>query len=565
MSPSRPTSFRPNALPRVLALGLSASLSLLTLPGHAQRVIVPSSNSGVQTTGGPSSESGQFLGDLAAPAPDTAASPGKPGDAPPPAADTAWPPAPREPVSADGCSKPLTGSGTTYHVGPGQTLTELTDVPWLSLRAGDVVNIYHRAEPYRTKIGLRAQGTADAPVVIHGVTDAKCNRPVLSGQNAVTARDAAAAGFFSKQYSESLGLIFIYKSRDQAWGSRPKHIRIENLRITGAHKDNRYTAQDGSTGNFSGGAAGIYAIVVEDLTVENCEITRNGNGVFVNSKSEDEASRNVFIRHNRIWDNGNVGSWFEHNLYVQTARALYEGNYIGQLVPGAKGSSMKDRSSATVVRFNHIVAAARAIDLVEIEGGVKQILKDPLYPQAWVYGNLIVNDFRNPGHASVKLIHWGGDNDERYFRQGTLHFYNNTVLHNSTQAQAWYMALFDMPTAQQKVDARSNLFINQGTTQMRIGHEAGTIEFNGSNWISRDWAEAAPTSSVKVAVKGKLPSQPAAGLGPDLRPRPGAAGTDLADSPADLPPVGYQFAEPAGIVKRPVAGRGPDLGAFELK
>ena len=197
MSPSRPTSFRPNALPRVLALGLSASLSLLTLPGHAQRVIVPSSNSGVQTTGGPSSESGQFLGDLAAPAPDTAASPGKPGDAPPPAADTAWPPAPREPVSADGCSKPLTGSGTTYHVGPGQTLTELTDVPWLSLRAGDVVNIYHRAEPYRTKIGLRAQGTADAPVVIHGVTDAKCNRPVLSGQNAVTARDAAAAGFFS--------------------------------------------------------------------------------------------------------------------------------------------------------------------------------------------------------------------------------------------------------------------------------------------------------------------------------------------------------------------------------
>jgi hypothetical protein len=127
------------------------------------------------------------------------------------------------------------------------------------------------------------------------------------------------------------------------------------------------------------------------------------------------------------------------------------------------------------------------------------------------------------------------------------------------------MALFDMPTGQQKVEARSNVFVNQGTTQMRVGHEAGTIEFDGVNAISRDWAEAAPTSSVKVTVKGKLPSQPAAGLGPDLRPRPGAAGTDLADSPADLPPVGYQFAEPAGIVKRPVAGRGPDLGAFELK
>ena len=551
------------------ALLLALGLTLMAPSGQAQRVIIPATNSGTQT-GGPSGESGQFLGDLAAPPQDVATAPGKSGEAvsstaSAPAKDAAWPPAPREPVSADGCSKPLTGSGTPYPVGPGQAISELTDVPWLSLRAGDVVNIHHRAEPYRTKIALRAQGTADAPVVIHGVTDAKCNRPVISGQNAVTARDAVAMGYFNKQYTEPYGLIFIYKSRDQAWGSRPKHIRIENLKLTGAHKDSRYTAQDGSIGQYLGGAAAVYAVVVEDLTIENCEITRNGNGVFVNSKSEDEASRNVFIRHNRIWENGNTGSWFEHNLYVQTARSLYEGNYIGQLIPGAKGSSMKDRSSATVVRFNHIVAAARAIDLVEIEGGVRQILKDPLYPDAWVYSNLIVNDFKNPGLPSVKLIHWGGDNDERYFRQGTLHFYNNTVLHSSTQAQAWYMALFDMPTSQQKVDARANVFVNQGTTQMRIGHEGGTIEFNGNNWISRDWAEAAPTSVVKVAVKGKLLTQPAAGLGPDGRPRAGAAGTDLTDNAADLPPVGHQFAEPAGIVRRVQSGRAMDLGAFELK
>lgn len=563
---------RPAALAwQAASLATCAALLGLCLPAtpvQAQRVIVPTSNSGAQTSGGPSAESGQFLGELGAPAAEAPASPAKPGDAPaaaPAAVAAPWPPAPVEPASPDGCSKPLTGSGTTYHVGPGHPITELTDVPWLSLRAGDVVNIYHRAEPYSTKIGLRAQGTADAPVVIHGVTDAKCNRPVISGQNAVTARDAAAAGYFNKQYTEPYGLIFLYKSREQAWGSRPKHIRIANLKLTGAHKDNRYTAQDGSTGTYVGGAAAIYAVVVEDLTIENCEITRNGNGVFINSKSEDEASRGVYIRHNRIWDNGNVGSWFEHNLYIQTARALYEGNYIGQLIPGARGSSMKDRSSATVVRYNHIVAAARAIDLVEIEGGVRQVLKDPLYPDAWVYGNLIVNDFRNPGQSSVKLIHWGGDNDERYFRQGTLHFYNNTVLHQSTQAQAWYMALFDMPTSQHKVEARANLFVNAGTTQMRVGHEAGTIEFLGTNWISRDWAEAGPTAPVKIAVKGKLLSQPAVGLGPDGRPRAGAAGTDLADSAEGLPAVEHQFAEPAGIVRRTRHGKAPDLGAFEWK
>jgi hypothetical protein len=100
---------------------------------------------------------------------------------------------------------------------------------------------------------------------------------------------------------------------------------------------------------------------------------------------------------------------------------------------------------------------------------------------------------------------------------------------------------------------------------MRIGHEAGTIEFNDNDWISRDWAEAAPTSQVKVNVKGKLLSLPAAGIGPDGRPHAGAAGTDLADNPAGLPPVGHQFTEPAGIVRRTQNGRAMDLGAFELK
>jgi hypothetical protein len=120
-----------------------------------------------------------------------------------------WPPAAAEPASRDGCSTRIVGSGRTIDVGPGHALSELTDVPWLSLRAGDVVNIHHRPEPYRTKFALRAQGSAAAPVVINGVTDADCGRPVVSGESAVTARDAAAARFMSKQHSEFLGTIFL--------------------------------------------------------------------------------------------------------------------------------------------------------------------------------------------------------------------------------------------------------------------------------------------------------------------------------------------------------------------
>ena len=47
-----------------------------------------------------------------------------------------------------------TGSHATYNVGPGQTYLEPDTVPWGALQAGDVVNIYQRATPYRWKIGI---------------------------------------------------------------------------------------------------------------------------------------------------------------------------------------------------------------------------------------------------------------------------------------------------------------------------------------------------------------------------------------------------------------------------
>ncbi|MEX8517300.1 MAG: hypothetical protein AB3X44_02135 [Leptothrix sp. (in: b-proteobacteria)] len=485
-----------------------------------------------------------------------------------------WPPAVQE-VSGNGCAKAITGKGQTYNVGPGQKYSELTELPWLSLGAGDVVNIFHRPEPYRTKIGLRGQGHLDAPIVINGVTDASCNRPVISGENAVTARDAAARQFFSKKYSEMLGVFLLYKSPDDPWGYRPKHLRFQNLKITGANKDNTYTGQDGMLARYDGAAAAIYAVVVEDLTVENCEITRNGNGLFINSKEDDQASSRVTIRANRIWDNGNVGSWFEHNLYVQTARALYEGNYIGQLIPGAKGSSVKDRSSATVVRYNHIVAAARALDLVEIEGGVKSILNDPYYPHAWVYGNLIVNDWKQAGRtASVKMIHWGGDNDPRYFRQGTLNFYNNTVIINADRLDFWYVSLFDQPTDAQKVVLRANIIQSSGSADLRLGNDAGTIDLDDSNWISAGWSEGGIRSSVKLNRIGTVLEGKSAGLDKDHHPQKGSPVLDRGQLSAMRQPAGlqldnlrvtHQYQTPARIVPRPITGTAADLGAFEMK
>ncbi len=482
-----------------------------------------------------------------------------------------WPPPALANDKSD-CAAALVGKGTTFNVGPGQKYAELTQVPWLSLQPGDVVNVFHRSTPYRTKFGLHAQGTVSAPVVINGVTDANCNRPEINAQNAVTADDAVQAKFFNKQHSENLGAIFIYRGPADAWSHVPSNIVIQNFKITGAYKSNTYTAQDGTTGTYNLGAAGIYAVRVEGLTVQNNEITGNGNGVFVNSRGDDDYSRFITIRRNRIYGNGNVGSYTEHNLYIQAVRPLYEGNYIGQLRAGAVGSSMKDRSSGTVVRFNHIVAAARAIDLVEIEGGVAAVKNDPLYNHAWVYGNLIVSDHDRPATSSTLLIHWGGDNDPRYFRNGTLFFYNNTVATRATQAQAYYLCIFDMPTPTQRVEASANVFMHTGTGRLNLGYKSGAIVLRDTNWLGKGWAKAWTSEVTFDSMGARVIDGVDPGLDADFVPRAGSVVLDKGTrappafpSPASVANLNpdFRFAAPAKLMNRPVRGAAPDLGAFE--
>lgn len=450
--------------------------------------------------------------------------------------------------STAACSSALRGSHATYDVGPGKTYTELTSVPWLSLQAGDVVNIYYRSTPYRTKFAIKAQGTAAAPVVINGVTDSNCNQPVVSGTSAVYATDRTSSGY-DNQYSLDDSVIYIWWGNG-GWAKKPKFITIQNLKLTG-------------------GSTGIYAVTVEDLLVQNCEITDvNGWGVFVNTKNDDpngeETSYRTTIRGNRIYNNGVAGSYLYHNLYIQSYRATYEGNYIGQLRPGAQGSSIKDRSSGTVIRYNTIVAAARAIDLVESEGGRGTVDVDPLYNDAQVYGNLIINDDTLPGGASGALIHWGYDNNPAEARKGTLYFFNNTVVSN---VQGGWIALFDQQSSNSSVnpgntvEVQNSIIWQSGSAALKLGKNVGKVNFTGRNWISTGWGNGDPYngSTISVSGQGTLIQGTNPVLDSARRPTSSspvvgqAAGTSKA-------PVVYEFVSPAGVATRATAN---DLGAFE--
>jgi hypothetical protein len=391
-------------------------------------------------------------------------------------------------------------------VGPGKTYTDMTSVPWLSLTAGDVVNIYYRSTPYATKVALRAQGTASAPVIINGVTDANCNRPIVSGVNAVTAADALSKGFFTStggKLIESQGIFVLWQGLNDPYGYKPSFLAIQNLSIQGAVAGNTYTGSQG-TKNWSADAAGIYAVVASVFTIQNCELTGNGEGVFVNTKDDTpaEASYFVTLRGNYIHNNGVVGSFLEHNVYVQGVRSLYEGNYIGQLIAGAQGGSLKDRSSGPVVRYNYILAAARAIDLVDSEGGGGSVLSDPLYNYGWVYGNLIVNG----NNGSGDLIHWGGDSQTySNYHQGPLAVYFNTIVNTINTA------VFDMAMTAENIDAHSNVIT--GTSSLRLctnsaadGSQTGTVYLRDVNWIQSGYSTGACTLSKSGTLLTGSPS-----------------------------------------------------------
>jgi hypothetical protein len=160
----------------------------------------------------------------------------------------------------------------TYDVGPGRPYAELDSVPFGSLVAGDVVNIYARSTPYLAKFGLRAQGTASQPVIINGVSDADCKKPILNFDGAKTAVGTDSPGnLVFGGYNEGLGGIVIKRgpsTQDPYGAYEPKFITIQGLQVQGARKGAAYTTLAGVASTY-GSAGCIWIQQGEDITVRN--------------------------------------------------------------------------------------------------------------------------------------------------------------------------------------------------------------------------------------------------------------------------------------------------------
>ena len=496
-------------------------------------------------------------------------------------------------------SNPVTSARAgirTFDVGPGQTYEEPDTVPWGSLTAGDVVNIYYRATPYAWKIGLRGQGTAANPIVVNGVTDANGNRPVFQFAGARTASGSNPGGadnvFTSiPEYGESLGGIVIKRGPDDDYFTyKPQWIEIRNLEVTGASNATTYTTLAGGSAAF-GAAAGIYVQVGRDILIENCVATDNGFGVFTMAKDEllSQACERVTVRSCRVFGNGIAGSWFEHNFYMQCANPLIEGNFIGQTRSGSLGSSYKSRASGEIFRYNYVEASARACDWVHAEEQSSGIAAQADYGTDFAYGNVIVNDFSLPNGGAYAPIHYGGDNQgeqepgQPVFSptlayRSQLYFFQNTVINRDPSGQTYRIVVFDVSIVSATIDAWNNIVACGGAQNFSWMAYAGTLNLRGMNLASGAIAPARPEATTEQYSVNQLgwllTSDPlfSSAAAHDYSIQSGSPAIDMSTAAADLPdsvlvahPIAYQpRMRTNGLAPRPMFGSAFDLGASEF-
>lgn len=482
-----------------------------------------------------------------------------------------------------------------FEVGPGKTYTEVSAVPWYSLSAGDVVNIYHRSTPYIAKFGIFAQGSAIAPIIINGVTDANGNRPVINGSGATvnsnvmpgTSDNLFAAG------DEGYGVITIKRRPSRPTTENPSWITIQNLEVTGGASTNSYINSLGTsvTYDFS---AGIWCQPSSDITIRNCVIHDNSQGIFTMSKAGGigESCQRFKVLYNRIYDNGAVESGYEHGCYLQGYDFLVEGNYLGRGMVGSAGSTYKSRIGKEVFRYNWVESTARAIDMVHPEFTDAFVAYSD-FGIDYVYGNVIVNDEELDGNA-WRPIHYGSDSSDGggewepgagltspVNHRKKLYFFSNTYFsrNNNTQTDQF---VFQLSWPDTVCEAWGNIFALRGSnSQLSLMYMAGVLNLRGTNIISaygtpQDYStlRGATTQSCQVNRIGSVVSSDPNFMSESVYDFSLNAGSPALDLYSSIPPGidssiesdhvvrSQPIRRMNGIESRPAIGT-TDLGAIE--
>ncbi len=480
-----------------------------------------------------------------------------------------------------------------YDVGPGLNYTNLGSVPWTGLQPGDTVNVHYRAGGYHEVILLSRSGTANAPITLNGIPDPATGAlPTLDGAGAVTATNVP----WHNASLNTEGVIVVSPNANQPYPYYPQWITIQNLHVQDASPSNELTTTVGGTTTYDSAAAAIYVEYAQHLVVSGCELSDSCNGFFCDAENGDPntTTADVTIQHCWVHDNGFPGDYEAHNLNTQSRGIVFQYNQIGPMTPSAAGDDLKDMSSGTILRYNLMIQNTGGwfFWFVQPDGGVGVIDQDPAYHTNYVYGNV----FLNPPNGTLTMFAYDYLGQGTSPRNGTLYFYNNTVVNYADQSVRYFTDIFQLPTYADStslnihdvVDCRNNIFAAMPVTANAapsqaylLGSDAGTIVL-GTNWVSSGFATVQlpyGSTNFQGAITGT--NQFIFGDGDHLdnpgfvsvgstnfnllssSPAIDAAGPESSAVLASPNNVVAEYVYPTGGQSRIVNGLAMDLGAFE--
>jgi hypothetical protein len=492
---------------------------------------------------------------------------------------------------------PVDAWATDYNVGPNQGLATIGEVPWYKLKPGDNVFIHYKPSPYHEKFLISTRGTASRWIRVVGVPGPGGELPIVSGKDATTSANMryhwpSASGSSAIQH---LGVVQIAAGAGED-APLPAYIEIANLRIQDGFKTNQFTAENGVRANFDAFAACIYARSVQHLIIRNNILTNCGQGFYnwtgSGTKWWDGLQMDTVVGGNYFYNNGNPGSYTEHQSYTESDGVTYEYNRFGRMRAGAMGSQLKDRSAGTVIRYNYIEASPSGwmMDLVEPENAYEALGSKATYKQAFVYGNLMIS--RGATINGPNLVHWNEDHQRGVGRavrpDSKLFFYHNTISVVANRADFYSLHVFnttwggyDCPTARLAgvIDIRNNIFALVPRTSgasvpgFKFAYCRSTNLAFGSNWVSPGWVSG---TSENISGTGNLvsPANNSPGfVGPtDLHLTSGSSATGIGSPLAaevlnnglrqSFEPS-HQYVEHQQVTTRARSGAGSDVGAFE--
>ena len=304
----------------------------------------------------------------------------------------------------------------------------LGEINWAALQPGDDVRIPWRAEPYRERLVVPCRGSESAWIRIVGVPGPNGELPIIDGENAVTDPQFA----FSYPPLEPSGLVTVWRTL-QSGSVVPGYLHFENLEVRGAYVGRSFTGADGIVKQW-GPASGFYVVSVNGLTVKNCKIHDNGQGVFTH---DGHTNTGILIEGNQIFGNGHVGSWLEHGTYIQSAGVTYRGNIYGDNRPGSNGGALKDRSADVLIEGNTIHDATRTIDLSGWQNEIAERAGWPNAGRAIIRNNALKMSSMSGGDiGAVSVMYFEGGRGN-----AAVQFDDNTIEVRRDQQTFWWLAL----------------------------------------------------------------------------------------------------------------------------